>query len=428
MPGNGKGTAGVTVLAVIGITLLALNSRVSVSAVSSIASLVPHSFELSTVWLGWFAFAVPAAFAIASPVANAVIGRLGPARAAAAFAAGIAVMSLARIGVPNTEWLFASHISVLVFMGGANVALPVLVKAGFRRATGSVSALYISLFAAGAALPAFFGVRLSATWGWRASFVVWAAIALLGAIAWLPAIRSYHPFRTAARPAQRMEARPSGSSRLSAQTGSPPSSPRERPPNLFESRAAIAICILSAIASLNFYTMFGLLPTILNMQFGFDAVEGGLLLGFYSICQIPASIVLPMLISKRWLGVAGSVLGAGFSSSGYVLLSLGIDTLAMAGILAIGIGQLTFPLFLTLIVQRADDVGIATKLSAQSQMVGFSFAAIAPVLTTMLVAAGVSWGAVLAGLAVVSCGGILAGFLVGTRTLLGHSISQSGTS
>src|SRR5699024_4342316 len=91
-------------------------------------------------------------------------------------------------------WIGTVLVGAAIAIG--NVAVPVLVKQSFPRATALVTSIYVAVLGIFAGLAAALAVPLAAasTAGWRLSLGVWAVLTCLGLVFWvMHALRSAPP-------------------------------------------------------------------------------------------------------------------------------------------------------------------------------------------------------------------------------------------
>ena len=149
--------------------------------------------------------------------------------------------------------------------------LPPLIKRDFPDRTGLMMGVYTMAVSGSAALAAGATVPLGDALGlgWRGGLGVWALLAALAALAWLPQVRA-HTRPTPSRPADR---------------------------SLLRSALAWQVTIFFGLQSLSFYAVLAWLPSIYR-EYGYSPAEAGFLLSLAGLAQIPVALVLPALTNR----------------------------------------------------------------------------------------------------------------------------------
>jgi CP family cyanate transporter-like MFS transporter len=198
--------------------------------------------------------------------------------------------------------------------------------------------------------------------GWRGALGVWAAPAVLAAVAWLPQVRAH------TRPAR------------------PPSGP-----SLARSGLAWQVTTYFGLQSLSFYAVLAWLPSIYR-EYGMSPAAAGLLLSVAGLVQIPVALVLPPLATRaanQVAYIAGSTLLIGFGLAGVLLAPTSAPYL-WAVLLGVGQGA-CFALGLNLFVLRTRRVHDTARLSAMAQSIGYVICAFGPLLVGLLHETTRSW-------------------------------------
>src|SRR5215210_4610955 len=346
---------------VLGVVFLAANLRPSLTGVAPLIGQIRADTGISNGVAGLLTTLPLLAFALLSLVAPLVARRFGMERALLASLLVLAAGILLRwAGAVAALFLGTAILGAAIALG--NVLLPSLVKREFPEHAGLMTSVYSTSLGISAALAAGVSVPLAqlAGIGWRGALAVWAAPALLAAVAWLPQLsRSDHPADPSAR-----------------------SSPGVR--DLWRSPLAWQVTLFMGLQSLSYYVTLTWLPEILQAE-GVGAARAGWLLGLSQAVAIVTMFLSPMvagrLPSQRGIVVvAVSVSGAG--ALGLLVAGSAASTL---WVVLLGLGQgASFSLALTFFALRAPDPGHAAALSGMAQSVGYLLAAAGPFLFGVL--------------------------------------------
>ncbi|RRG17651.1 MFS transporter [Weissella viridescens] len=155
--------------------------------------------------------------------------------------------------------------------------------------------------------------------------------------------------------------------------------------NIYRSKIAWSLATFMGLQSLIFYTYISWLPKIIESK-GYSLAFGGSLLGLMQLMILPASFVVPVFAEKV-KNQTGFVIFAGSAIIlGTVLLFTGNEVLMVMAVLILGIAVgSAFSLSLILFTIRTKSGQVAAELSGMSQTVGYTLAAVGPVLFGLLV-------------------------------------------
>lgn len=356
-------------MALVGIVLVSLNLRTAATSLSPIVGAVSRDIPLDALGLGILGMLPPIMFALSGLVAPRVARRLGlELSLILSIAAMIAALSLRAL---STEYwtLFGGTLIALLAAGAGNILLPPIVKRYFPDRIGLLTSLYATAVAAGTALPPAVAFPIADAAGWRTSLAVWALLAVISLPPWIVAL------------AQR---------RRSMKVVVEDSAPELEEPapgmvgRVWHSKTAWVIAIVFSLTSFQAYSMFAWLPKLLVDQVGTSELEAGLLLAFWGVLGMGASLVAPILVTR--LKNVGWILHAG--AAGFVLGYLGLLVApGMSPWLWVGfcgVGQIVFPACLALINLRTRTHDGSIALSGFAQGVGYSIAALGPLLVGLL--------------------------------------------
>jgi len=361
------------VLTLVALLLVALNLRPALTSVSPVLGSIAEALALSPSWQGILTTLPVLFLGLAAPLAPKLVRRIGPERSV--FAA-LVVLALALLARPyiGTAGLFLGTAVAGGCIGIIGVLLPGIVKRDFLRRVSIMTGLYTVALnlgasaAAGTTEPlrqALGGLWQDASQGvsqgasnssWQGALAFWLLPAVIAALFWLPQLKGTQPARVPARRGARLRHDP----------------------------LAWQVSLFMGLQSSLAYIVFGWLPTILQDR-GLAAVTAGLALSVSILLQVFTAILAPWIGSRMrdqrtvLIGVVTltliGLLGCLYAPIGSVWL----------WIVVLGLGQGgTFSMALTLLALRAPDATTAASLSAMAQGIGYTLAAMGPLLVGVL--------------------------------------------
>ncbi|NLT71852.1 MAG: MFS transporter, partial [Verrucomicrobiaceae bacterium] len=232
------------VILIVGILLVSINLRPSITAVGALAERI-HLSGLSLQEIGALTTVPLILFGLIGVGAGWVGGRIGFARALGVglllLAAGCWIRSIdvAQSGV----WRIGGTVLIGAGIALGNVLLPGVVKSRFPRHVGPLTSLYSTALNLGAALGVAFAVPLAdaLSGGWPASLSTWGWVAILTLLIWSPQMRS-------------------------APTRRPPVHPLAGLRSLAKQRRAWGISAHMGLQSMVFYSSISWLPSVLQSR------------------------------------------------------------------------------------------------------------------------------------------------------------------
>jgi len=353
-------------LLVLAIVLVSLNLRSALTVVGPLILDLRDGDGLSSTAVGLLAAAPLLAFGLVSPLGPRLAQRFGIERALVGSML-LLTASLALRPLPSVVLLFAGTLAAGAGIAVGNVLLPALVKRRFAERATFVTGLYSVALGAGAALGAGLAVPSEGWLGgsWRGALALWAPLALVAAIVWVPLLRDAPAVGSAAAAHVRV--------------------------NLWRDRVAWSVTGFMAMQSILFYSMVAWLPEIYRHH-GLSKGTAGALLSLALVVGIPMGFVVGSLAGRmrdqRPIALAATLLAiAGYAG---VLAAPTAAAWLWATLLGIGFGA-GFTLVLALFVLRAHDAHHAAALSGMAQSVGYTLAAVGPVLVGALHDATGGW-------------------------------------
>lgn len=347
-------------LLLVGILFISVNLRTALSSVGPLIDMIRQDVGLSDTLLGLLTTLPLIAFGVVSTITPLFTKRFGIGNTLLA----ALILLTAGIVIRSSGGIFPLYLGT-VFLGIAiafgNVLIPALIKRNFPHKAGFVTSLYSGIMSLGAAIAAGLSVPLAIKFnlGWRGSLAIWAVLAVLALIIWIPNIKRIN--RTAPR-----------------------RSFKEAMKNLSGSKLVWKLAFYMGLQSLAFYVILAWLPAIL-IDRGFDALYAGWMLSLSQATGILGAIIIPIWAGSR-------------KDQRLVILSLIIvEIIALVGLMLPGMGWVelwvgligmvlggTFGLALLLIVLRSNDAETAAELSGIVQSIGYFIAATGPFIVGMI--------------------------------------------
>lgn len=413
------------VLAVLGILLCAFSLRSAVASLSPMLDLIERDFPLDPAVVGLIGAAPPVCFAVFGLVTPILERRLGLERLTVLALVTITVGLFLRGVVADSTGLLVTTALIFAGVGMGNILMPPLVKKFFPDRLGLMMTLYTSAMALSTFLPPLIAVPVADAAGWRFSIALWGVFALAGVIPWVlmllrGATSGFVIPETAAGEADAAETRLTRDSPTASDpvTGPIPTTPANR--RLFGRLARIplvwALAATFATSSTMAYVSFAWLPAVFIDIGGVDAATAGLLLSLFGTVALPASLLVPVLVVRmqatRPLVLFGSI-GGVIGLAGLILAPA--PELLVLWTVLFGLNGVLFPLALVLISIRARTAETAVVLSSFVQSVGYTLAAVFPVLFGVLHAMSGAWTWSLLLLGAVLIAVIPAGMIAGRR-------------
>ena len=357
-------------LVLVAIVLLAANLRPAITSVAPLIERIRADAGVSSGVAGLLTALPLLAFAALSPVAPRLARRFGAERVLIGSMLALCGGILLRSSGAGAAPLFAGTAVLGAAIAAGNVLLPGLAKDKFPGRIGAATGAYTVAMGTSAAIAAGASVPLTRLIGpgWQAPLALWAAPALLAAVAWAPLLRR------------------------GGRDPEPPRRARASPgAGLWRSPLAWQVTAFMGLQSLGYYATLTWLPEILR-EGGTGAETAGWLLALSQAVAIPAMFVAPVAAGRRPSQqgvVAASVALIGAGVLGLLLFGAGGGILWVT---LLGLGQgACFSLALTLFALRAADPGQATALSGMAQSFGYLLAALGPPLFGVLRDATGSW-------------------------------------
>ena len=352
------------VTVVVAVVLVAANLRTLMASLPPLAETIRDDLGLSSAWMGVLTTLPVLCMGLLAPVANQVARRLGSAVAVGLGVATILVGVVLRGLAGGAVWSLYTG----TFVAGAGIALagtllPGIVKAVFpARRAGLGTGLTMGAMMGAAAVAAAIAVPVAtALGGWSRSLLVWAPVAALALVAWVPVTRAVH--------------------RHTLPDDEPDDVTHALP---WASATAWLVAAFLTFQSWQFYSSLAWLAPTYESH-GWSARDAGLLMAAYTGAQLFSGLGAPTLLDHvpdaRVLLVVAGLLGA----SGEVGVWLAPDALPWLWALLLGAGQgAAFALGLVLLVRYAVTPRDSARLTAMAFLVCYTVAAFGPAVTGLL--------------------------------------------
>lgn len=359
LDGNGLNKTSRTLL-LVGILFIAVNLRAALSSVGPLIDMIRLEMRLSDTLLGLLTTLPLIAFGVVSTITPLFTKRFGIGNtllgALILLSSGIIVRS---IGGVFELYLGTTLLGIAIAFG--NVLIPALIKRNFPHKAGFVTSLYSGVMSLGAAFAAGLSVPLARelNLGWRGSLGVWAMLALLALIIWIPNIKRIND--TAPRRSFKEGMKKLGSSSL-----------------------VWKLALYMGLQSMAFYVILAWLPAIL-IDRGFDDLYAGWMLSLSQATGIIGAIFIPIWAGSRKdqrLVIVCLIIVEVIALTGLLMPGIGFIELWI-GLIGMVLGG-TFGLALLLIVLRSDDAETAAELSGIVQSIGYFIAATGPFIVGII--------------------------------------------
>ncbi|WP_130340112.1 MFS transporter [Streptomyces sp. BK022] len=376
---------------IVGIVLAALNLRPAITSLGALLEEVRDGLGMSGGVAGLLTSVPPLCFALFGATAPRLARRFGPGAVVCAGMTAITAGLLIRPYIGSTAGFLAASALALMGIAVSNVLMPVIVKRWFPDRVGTMTGLYSMALALGTAVAAAVTVPVTGALGghWQSGLAVWAVLAAIAVLPWLPLVRERVP---APVPVPGAEA-----------------GPRLR---IARSRTAWALAVFFGLQATAAYITMGWMPQIFR-DAGVPAGTAGVLLAVTMVMGVPLAFVIPRVASRLpHQGPIVLVLGA-CGLAGYAGLYLAPAAGAWAWAVLLGVANCAFPLALTMVGMRARTGPGVAQLSAFAQSTGYLLSIPGPLLVGVLYQRSGGWGVPIALMAALMLPQMAVGFLAG---------------
>jgi MFS transporter, CP family, cyanate transporter len=376
-----RGSGLIRLLAILAVTL---NMRGAITCVGPLLKTIQEQFGLSGSAAGLLTSLPLFAFGFLSPYAAPLARRLGMERAVFVSL----LVSVAGMGiryVDGTSFLYLGTALIGCGIAFNNVLLPGLLRRDFAPQLTLVTAIFTAVMVTCGGLGSGVSIPLAEWGGWRFSLVSWVFPALAAVLIWAPQLRAH------SRPEASTAARP----------------------RLWNNALAWQVSLFMAFQSTAFYVMIAWFPSMMSDLEGISAARSGVILFIYQIFVLGSVMVTPVFIHRmkdqRPIGPALSLLIL------IGLCGLLFDTAHALGwmiVMGVGAGG-SLVLSITLFGLRAGTATESVALSGMAQAIGYTMAAVTPILIGLLHDITGRWTLPLLLMVVFSLLQMVAGYLAG---------------
>lgn len=356
---------------IVGIVVLALNLRAPIIAPTAILGEIQDDTGLSAAGVGLLTGLPVLLFALATPIAGKVIGRLGAETTVLSCLTGVLAGTVLRsVGPPWLVLVGTGIIGLAITLG--NIVVPVIIRREVPWSQVSmVTGLYSATMNVGSMITLLGTGPLAAVVGWRWAVAIWGGMAVVAIIYWMLVVRLRI---SRSRPLDEQDEEPSPASQAASQAAA--RRPwREAPP---EFRLVIALLVITFSGqSIAYYTTTTWLPSILADTGGLGAAAAGGTASLFQVFAIIGAFGVPLLAvkSKPWVPMA-IVAALWLSLPVGMLLAPGAYGLwAITGGIAQGGG---FTAIFSIIARSAGSDRETASASARVQGGGYLAATLAP--------------------------------------------------
>ncbi|NGO09124.1 CynX/NimT family MFS transporter [Streptomyces sp. HC44] len=373
--------AWMTRLVIVGLVLTALNLRPAITSLGALLEEVRVGLGMSGSVAGLLTSVPPLCFAVFGVMAPRLARRFGPGTVVCAGMVAITAGLAIRPFAGNTAGFLAASALALMGIAVSNILMPVIVKRWFPDRVGPMTGLYSMALALGTATAAAVTVPMAEELGgsWQWGLAVWAGVAALAVLPWIPLVRERGATSAVGAPAA-----PGAAS--SPVAGQEPDALR-----ITRSRIAWALAVFFGLQATAAYITMGWMPQIFR-DAGVSAGTAGLLLAVTMVMGVPLAFVIPRLAARLphqgpiviALGVCGI--------AGYAGLHFAPAAGAWAWALLLGVSNCAFPLALTMVGMRARTSAGVAKLSGFAQSTGYLISIPGPLLVGVLYQHSGGWG------------------------------------
>ncbi len=390
-PDDGADQRRARILLAVGLILVALNLRTTVTSLPPFGPTVERALGISAATLGLLTSLPVLCMALFAAPAHRLTAHWGRQTTILAAVGCIAIGNALRLAGGQLGLLFTGTLIVGVGVAACGVILPAIIKDVFPARAGLATGASSVAMLLGAAVAGALAVPLEHLFGsWQASLAAWAIPAVPAFVVWRRAMAG-------ARDESVVSADPLA-------TGLP-----------WRARGAWLLAGFFALQAALAYAYLAWLAPAYEAR-GWTATTAGILLGALNLAQLVAALALPVIADRSHDRRATLIFAVTLSVIGAVwlfALPRALPWLATA-ILGFGLGG-AFTLTLVLLVDFAVDPAASGGLAAMVFLIGYCAAAISPVLVGALRDASGGYGMPFGILALVALAQLTMATLLGPR-------------
>jgi len=370
-PVTGRGAAGVdaartaraapaTALVVTAVLVVALSLRGPIVAVAPVLGRLIADLGLDPASAGLLTTIPVVCFAVAAPLASALIARVGPASAVWWCLAGV-VAGTALRSSGGTAVVLAGTAVIGTAITVGNVVVPVIIRRSVPPSrAGAATGAYTAALNVGSMLTSLGTEPLAQALGWRVATASWALLAVAGAALWGAA--------TLRRPALAVEPpRERGAGDAPA-----PAAPVHRP-----AWAPAVLTVGFGAQAFSYYGLTAWLPTLLAERLGQSPAAAGAASSVFQLLAVVGALGVPVLLARTRPARVMALVGAC-----WLALPVGLLLAPQHWLLWTALGGAAqggvFTVVFVLVVRLSADDRQARRTSALVQGGGYALASLGP--------------------------------------------------
>lgn len=350
----------------IGIVFITLNLRGPITGVGPIIEIIKEQYHLSNSLAGFITTLPLLAFAIFSPI----VARF---RYVTMMLYGLIFIALGELirSYTGEIGLFVGTLIMGVGIAIANVLLPSIVKSKFPKTFGKIMSIYSLVLVISAAIGAGASVplALSLHLGWKNTLAIWAIVAVVAIVFWLPHLKGRRKYQ--------IQKTPTG-------VHIP----------IYKYATSWWITLFMGTQSLVFYSVIAWFPSIL-IEKGFDIHFASNMTLLYQLCSMPIALLAPMLVARirnKYKHILTSFLCLMYAFAfGILFFYDNLFAMVLATLfLAFPMGGM-FGIALLFVSTKASAPQKVARLSGMAQSLGYLIAALGPIFLGFVYDIAKSW-------------------------------------
>lgn len=384
---------------VLALFLVGVNLRPALSSVAPVLAAIRDGTGLSSAGAGLLTTLPVLCFGLFAPLSPRLASRFGAERVVLFGLLLLAAAIGARVFF-GAAGLFLGALIAGASIGVIMVLLPGIIKREMPQRASSMMGVYSMALCLGAAASAGLTVPLQQLGGnsWRFALAFWLVPALIAAALWWPHIRRADRHRGAAR---------------------------HRVHGLWSNPLAWQVTSFMGLQSAQAYCVFGWLPTIL-IDRGMTPLAAGGMLSLSIAMQLTTALSGPWLASfgrDQRLAITVMMVLTLIGFAGCIYGDIGSLWL-WAIVLGLGQGGV-FSIGMALIVLRAPSAAVAASLSGMVQGVGYTGAAMGPLIFGLLHDFSHDWHAATIFFTLIGIVGLFAGLAAGRKLYVKAAVTEA---
>ncbi|WP_370544344.1 CynX/NimT family MFS transporter [Frondihabitans sp. VKM Ac-2883] len=357
------------------IVLIALNLRGPIVATAPVIDTIKSDLGIGALVAGLLTSIPVLCFALASPLAAGVIGRLGAERAVTIGLLGVVAGTLIRSGGSQATLIVGTVIlGVSITIG--NVVLPVVIRRDFSpERVGFVTGIYTSALNVGSMITSLGTAPLADATGWPLALIIWGTFAVIAGGVWILAV--------GIRPAVTGEGSRTDKDVVTGPieviTASIPQVSVDDERSLLRRASTWGLTLAFAGQAFSYYGLTAWIPTLLHDEVGLSRSGAGASSSVFQILAVVGALGVPFLALR-----VRPVVIVGIVSALWIVMPLGLLIApqlwllwSISGGMAQG-GGIT--IIFIIIVRMVTSDREARRLSALVQGGGYAIAALGPIV------------------------------------------------